>query len=383
MTDEMPETASSESTMLFGFWYRALPGDRLGRGRKAKVLLLETAVLVGRDKAGRAFALRDACPHRGMPLSYGRFNGDSVQCSYHGWTFDVHSGKCRFIPALAPSQESKLDKIYAGHLPCEELDGFIWVYLADKARCGPVSAPPPRPPPSLPIFSKKYRLVTLTSPVPTSADHALTSLLDPAHGPFVHRGWWWLARLLFGEHRDDGGPLAEIEAEFVPIALGFRTASSAAITRRWMRKYAGADRMEMAGDFVLPSTRIGHIRIGRYWWSILVTVTAITRTSCRIDLSMAWDVFYWFPFGAALLKAIFWIFALQDRDAMAKQSKGLAGAPRLMLVGDADRQSQWYYQIKHAYVQSLRMSAEFAHPMREPAILKWRNPNVGDILGRQ
>ena len=37
-----------------------------------------------RDRQGRPFALHDACPHRGMPLSHGHFDGQQVECSYHG-----------------------------------------------------------------------------------------------------------------------------------------------------------------------------------------------------------------------------------------------------------------------------------------------------------
>ena len=57
-------------------------------------MLLEQPLVVGRDRQGRAFALRDACPHRGMPLSCGRFEGEQIECSYHGWRFDAHSGQC-------------------------------------------------------------------------------------------------------------------------------------------------------------------------------------------------------------------------------------------------------------------------------------------------
>ena len=197
--------------MLFGFWYRALASDRLGPGCKTKVSFPDAAVLVGRDRAGRPFALRDTCPHRGMPLSYGWFDGDSVQCRYHGWTFDVHTGQCRRIPSLLPSQESSVAKIYAGHMSCEERDGFVWVFLPEgKGKgCGPTVEGPALAPPTMPIFSKKHRFVQLSSEVPTSADHGLTSLLDPVHGPFVHRRWWWIVRVLFGI-ADDGDSLVEI-----------------------------------------------------------------------------------------------------------------------------------------------------------------------------
>jgi len=74
-----------DSLMLFGFWYRALPSDKVGRGKMVKAMVLETPLALGRDRAGQAFALRDACPHRGMPLSCGKLDGEQVECSDHGW----------------------------------------------------------------------------------------------------------------------------------------------------------------------------------------------------------------------------------------------------------------------------------------------------------
>ena len=67
----LPQREAPDSQMLYGFWYRALPADQVGGGRLQKAMLLETPLVIGRDGQGRAFALHDACPHRGMPLSHG------------------------------------------------------------------------------------------------------------------------------------------------------------------------------------------------------------------------------------------------------------------------------------------------------------------------
>src|SRR5271165_93995 len=108
-----------DALMLFGFWYRALPADKLSR-KLVKTMLLEQPLVLGRDRQGQAFALRDACPHRGMPLSYGQFDGEQVECPYHGWKFDAHTGQCTLIPSLVADQKIKVDRIYAGSYPCEE-----------------------------------------------------------------------------------------------------------------------------------------------------------------------------------------------------------------------------------------------------------------------
>ena len=60
--------------------------------------------------ANRVFALRDNCPHRGIPLHYGHFDGDTIACCYHGWRFDM-SGTCVEIPSLREGQQVDLAKI--------------------------------------------------------------------------------------------------------------------------------------------------------------------------------------------------------------------------------------------------------------------------------
>src|SRR5215470_15423009 len=107
------EQKTPDSLMLFGFWYRALPSDKLGFGKLVKATLLEMALVLGRDRAGKPFALRDACPHRGMPLSCGWFDGSLIECSYHGWKFDAHTGQCTLVPSLVADQKLRVDRIYA------------------------------------------------------------------------------------------------------------------------------------------------------------------------------------------------------------------------------------------------------------------------------
>src|SRR5438874_7646816 len=85
-------------------------------------MLLEVPLVLGRTAEGKAFAMRDSCPHRGIPLSYGRLDGVVVECCYHGWRFDACSGQCVEIPSLSSQDKLKVERIFAGHFPCEERD---------------------------------------------------------------------------------------------------------------------------------------------------------------------------------------------------------------------------------------------------------------------
>src|SRR5438309_2414178 len=133
---DLPQRQATDALMLTGFWYRALPADRVHRNQLHKATLLEIPLVIGRDKSGRPFALRDACPHRGMPLSYGGFDGAQVECGYHGWRFDAHSGQCQLIPSLTADQNLKVDRIYAGNYACEEHDRYVWVFMTDPSALG-------------------------------------------------------------------------------------------------------------------------------------------------------------------------------------------------------------------------------------------------------
>src|SRR2546427_10548615 len=76
-------TASSiDGELLWGFWYPALRSDEI-RGRElATSMRLEVPLVIGRDAAGKAFALRDVCPHRAFPLSAGHCDGKTIECAY-------------------------------------------------------------------------------------------------------------------------------------------------------------------------------------------------------------------------------------------------------------------------------------------------------------
>src|ERR1700760_4627412 len=131
--------------MIFGDWYPALRADRLKRGDTALSTLLGIPLLVGRKTDGALFAMRDLCPHRGIPLSAGWFDGETVQCKYHGWRFEPCSGQCREIPSLTSEDSLDPAKIYAGAYPCVERDGYAWVYVPEPGTGRVSDALPPVP----------------------------------------------------------------------------------------------------------------------------------------------------------------------------------------------------------------------------------------------
>lgn len=49
---------------------------------------------------GKVYAIYNVCPHAGGPMAEGGINGKLAMCPWHGWEFDVTTGKCTFNEAI-------------------------------------------------------------------------------------------------------------------------------------------------------------------------------------------------------------------------------------------------------------------------------------------
>jgi nitrite reductase (NADH) small subunit len=52
---------------------------------------------------GSFYAIDNTCLHRGGPLGQGVMDGQKVTCPWHGWQFDVTTGKAALNPAVGVS----------------------------------------------------------------------------------------------------------------------------------------------------------------------------------------------------------------------------------------------------------------------------------------
>ena len=369
-----PKSNNGSGEMLWGFWYPALRSDQV-RGRKLeRAMLLEVPLVIGRDKAGKAFALRDICPHRAFPLSFGQFDGTAVECAYHGWQFDAHTGQCRTIPSLTADSKLKCERIYAGSFPCAERDGYIYVLMTNPEGRSSISAGTAAegraetalPEPDLPKFSERHQIAHLWADLPCGVDQAIIGLMDPAHGPFVHQAWWWRSR----------HSIRDKAKQFEPIPNGFRMsphAPSANSAPYKILKLITGEPATTTIDFVLPNQRFEQIRAGRYWLSSRTTVTPIRRDFCRLDFVAAWNILPWFPVVSFILHVLGPRFIRQDTEVIKKQMLGLKYEDRMMLVDDADRQARWYFELKAAHLESQRTGEPMRHPVAGPVTLRWRS----------
>jgi nitrite reductase/ring-hydroxylating ferredoxin subunit len=52
--------------------------------------------------SGQWSAMRNVCPHAGKPLGEGEVRGKAIVCPYHGFAYDIHTGRNADFPHDEP-----------------------------------------------------------------------------------------------------------------------------------------------------------------------------------------------------------------------------------------------------------------------------------------
>jgi phenylpropionate dioxygenase-like ring-hydroxylating dioxygenase large terminal subunit len=314
-------------------------------------MLLGEPVALGRLKSGELFALRDICPHRGVPLSAGRVMAEgSVECPYHGWRFQ-RDGACSKIPSLTGHEDLKAENIRVRAYPVREQDGLIWVYMAAKPGSTPKSEPPRVGVSHAVRWTEKQNFRC-------GIDHAVIGLMDPAHGPYVHAHWWWKKT-----------PRMK-EKHYAPLPGGFVMTAH----RPSKPVYSLLGDVTTEITFELPSTRFEIIR-GRLFGADFKVVGLTVCTPRDAENTDVIQVFYW-PAWLNFIYPFFWAlgatFIGDDRKIVELQREGLKFNPNLMLIQDADQPAIWYHRVKKAWAESVEKGTEFVNPVQERT-LRWKS----------
>lgn len=171
------------------------------------VTICAQPMVMFRASDGSVAALEDRCPHRLLPLSKGKRIGDTIQCGYHGMTFDA-CGKC----VRVPGQDNLPASAYVDAFPVEERHGVVWVWMGDPDKAD---------------RSQVFDLPELSDPdwhvhhgdklhIRANYLNVAENLVDPAHVSFVHPT-----------------TLGNAASENVPVHV--KTAGEAIVAWRWIR----------------------------------------------------------------------------------------------------------------------------------------------------
>jgi len=165
-------------------WSNEVVNTPLGR------TLLNEPVVFFRKSDGLIAALQDRCPHRFVPLSLGRVQGDRIACGYHGLCFES-SGECiddRFNDHIRNTARIR-------SYPVEERHSAIWIWMGDR----------PAEPDLIPDFAfltdEKFETIRGLSAINANYLLEIDNLMDLSHLDYLHLATIGNGSLSIGEYK--------------------------------------------------------------------------------------------------------------------------------------------------------------------------------------
>lgn len=346
--------------LLRDLWYFAVTSRELKPGAMFRREILGEPVLLGRGADGKAFALRDICPHRAVPLSAGRQveqGGEvTVECPYHGFRFGAADGVCKLIPSLVEGQPYEAHRIRVRHFPTHEENGIVLLYVASDPRFE--GAPPPPPAFGIGMEKPKFMVDRIFA---ATMDNAVVGLMDPAHVPYVHNQWWW-------RPPSTGKKLKE--KKFEPRERGWAIARHKPASNSLLYKLLFGGDVTTEIVFMLPGFRWEVVENATSRLFTLTCLTPENETSTRITQVTYWQNSPLLDVVKPFLIPGFKQFLDQDGRMVDLQNTGLAYQKTMLMIDDIDVQAKWYLRLKREWTKSREETRDFANPI-EPTTLRW------------
>lgn len=353
---------------LYDFWYAGCLSSDLKPGALKPILLLGEPIVLARGPDGKAFALRDICPHRGYPLHLGWMEGGTVRCAYHGWRFK-EGGACSEIPSLPEDHSIDVAKMSCGAFPCVERHGLIWVFVT-KAGKKTAQSDAPGEPPDVPGFAPgKKPDIFFSVAFPCDAFNAAYGLMDPTHGIFVHHSPWWNPKAWLKGGR--AAPLlTEKGKDFEPSELGWKMVRHCVPQNRMGYRILGRQ-VTTELNYKLPGYRIEAIESEKYRVTSITAITPVNDNETLVHQMLYWNV-PWACLIKPLLAHAAKTFVDQDRQVAAAQQEGLRHKPQLLLIDDADTQAKWWARLVVECHTARAEGRPFKNPVQKRT-LRWRS----------
>ena len=353
---------ATDEGWLTDSWYFACASKELKPGNQFRRIILGQPVLLGRTQSGEAFALRDICPHRLVPLSSGRQvdteGHPTVECPYHGWRFGV-DGQCKLMPSLIEEEDFDFGKVRVRRYPVHEANGVVYLYVAHNPRS---DDPPEVSPPAFDIGDMKPKFI-VTDIFNAHMDDAVVGLMDPAHVPFVHNQWWW---------RPPSVGLRKKEKPFEPRERGWAIARHSPSGNSLAYRFLFGGKVTTEIQFQLPGFRWEIVENEKARVFTLTCLTPEEPKKTRIT-----QVTYWS--GAPLLDVMKPIlvpagrmFLNQDGRMVDLQNEGMAYQKAMLWIDDIDVQAKWYQTLKKEWTAARSEGRPFNNPL-QPRTLRWRS----------
>jgi nitrite reductase/ring-hydroxylating ferredoxin subunit len=111
-------------------WIPVLEAKKLKRD-PVRVVYWGSPVVLFRTESGEIGALEDLCAHRGVPLSCGAVQGETLRCGYHHFAFD-RKGECTSIPKVFDAKEDFKRACRVTRYFVREALGLIFISVEDE-----------------------------------------------------------------------------------------------------------------------------------------------------------------------------------------------------------------------------------------------------------
>lgn len=163
--------------LLARHWYPLMEAEKIS-GSPISAMLLDQPLVLYRA-GGQVVVARDACPHRGVPLSMGAPDDGGIRCAYHGLLFGA-AGRCIDIPSR-PGHPVPA-RLHLHTFPAVERYGLVWTCLWPHEDVAPDI-------PSMPHWGDAgfQQALCPCYAMDCFAGRQMEGFLDVAHFPWVHR----------------------------------------------------------------------------------------------------------------------------------------------------------------------------------------------------
>ena len=263
-------------------WYIAAWGDEVGRSLIHRIILNQAIVLF-RKENGDPVALEDACPHRKLPLSMGELIDDTIQCGYHGLTFNC-DGAC----VKAPGMDRIPPKALVTSYPVCERWGLVWIWMGDPGLADV------RKIIDIPYYNDPDWGINRGPAMDIDCDYRYMTdnLVDPSHVTYVHK-------TSLGNDYCEGVPVeTTIDGTTVIVTRWIKDCVLAPFFLPYVKFEGKADRLQHY-EVRLPSTAVikdviapansgapeGKLHPDTFLMDSYNFITPVTEDTCR---------YYWF-----------------------------------------------------------------------------------------
>ena len=166
------------TTWVANAWYAAGWDFEIDRTPLARTIC-DVPIMFYRKLDRSVVAMRDACPHRMLPLSMGVREGDSIRCKYHGLKLGP-DGTAEEMPLKTEAVNRRIcAETFAG----VERHRFVWVWIGDKDKADPSLVPD-----LWPCSSEGWTVDGGYYHVAADYRLMIDNLMDLTHETYVHAG---------------------------------------------------------------------------------------------------------------------------------------------------------------------------------------------------